>query len=323
MNSVYKERDYIPYVVHRNLIYHKNNLLVAVYLFLKYHEIKYRNVAIFHLNEMIEWCGYKVNSDKGTSKDKFLEALQILQEMDYISCDCNLDSSKIKVTDKIVCNIDDDIVQYYIKQSVRSEEPGIFGIVYSSEIEKILQGSTNARNVDIPKHFLVLAYLRSLIYLRKDNKDDSSSPEAYANYYHIISAQLSITTKALSKSINVLCEDYNIINYTRLYLRLTPDSDKNSKSVDTKSKYITTQTVFVNRYKIAGSVLIEGEDYYSVEMVNKLMQVKNDALSYYSPKDIIKNSKKEDRLSGVECEHKTIETIETVEDYNMFMKNLR
>jgi hypothetical protein len=298
MADLYRKKDFVPYIIHKNLILHNNNLLVVVYLFLKYHEIKFRNIVIFRLDDLIEWCGYKVSRVKGGSREKFITALTILNDLGYISFDSK-SRDKIKGSDKIECSIKEDTLRYYIDKSTKRAESGIYGIIYSGEIEKIINSSDSNR-INIPTQFLVLAYLRSSIYIRKKTSDNSQEsnisvhkfPEAYGNYYFNIARTLSITARSLSRAINILCDEYKIIYYSRAYIK-----------IGTKERYVTSQTVFVNRYIMKNGNIVAGEGYYKPEIELKLQEIVNDIKNFYSQKDIEKNGKKEDNTRDVECRY--------------------
>jgi hypothetical protein len=252
---------------------------------------------VFTLEWLINWCGYKVDLHKGKSKDRFIEALNILKDLGYISFKYDIDN--LKPSDKIECSIKEDTLRYYIDKSTKRAESGIYGIIYSGEIEKIINNSDSNR-INIPTQFLVLAYLRSWIYLRKKTSDNSQEsnisvhkfPEAYGNYYFNIARTLSITARSLSRAINILCDEYKIIYYSRAYIK-----------IGTKERYVTSQTVFVNRYIMKNGNIVAGEGYYKPEIELKLQEIVNDIKNFYSQKDIEKNGKKEDNTRDVECHY--------------------
>ena len=123
---------------------------------------------------------------------------------------------------------------------------------------------------------LVFAYLRMRIFRRRnrlfpeeiniDNKNSHKydiearklrSPDAYDCYYCDIAKELGLSSRTVSKAINVLNE-LGLI-YSESLPRIRYDG-----------KWRTDHTIFCNAYKREGSCLLaSGSDYYLTEVKNK------------------------------------------------------
>lgn len=184
----------------------------------------------FSIDNIVDWCGYKINYRKGKINDRFTGLVEDFSKGDYITFD-GLLSRNNYIEAKL------NIAKFDI--------PSQFAIVYLDEIQKLkdfeqytdVKNKNNKMNVSIL--LLLLSYLRlNMLRRQKDYfGDKSNKPEFCFRLYKDIENDISISSRYISRAIDIL-EELKLIA-TRTIPR-TKDKDGN---------WHTGVTLFANRYK--------------------------------------------------------------------------
>jgi len=165
-------------------------LLVLEYL---YSNANKRNVIKFTIENMIVECGYKVDSHKGKSLEKFKLVLNILQDNDIIFCEKNI--SQFKLKDLIICTL---------KINLDTK----FTILKDSEKDIIL--NQQIQNIDNRKLLYYYCYLKCRMYKRSKDDGDitihGGKAETCFPSFKKINEDIGITDDTISKYNNLLVE---------------------------------------------------------------------------------------------------------------------
>ena len=223
--------------------------------------------AAFSLNYIAQWSGRKPDRHAGGLNDKIKDAIARLESDGYVSIDGRMSNAGV-----CVATLDRDS----ICDRCATDR---FAIVYLDEVRKILEWRPNGRSDacrSCDALLRVFAYLRMSIRRRRNalfpeemNVDDAQdhwldvesrrrrSPDAYNGYYCDIADELGMTSRAVSRAVDVLCE------LGLLYAEPLPRTKVNGR-------WKTTHTIFCNAYKREGRYLLDGgSDYYLREVANK------------------------------------------------------
>lgn len=215
------------------------------------------NAVTFTLNGMAKWLGRKPDRHSGGTNDKLSKSVSYLADKKLISLSGKLgnasESDAILNIDRISDECDKDM----------------FAIIYLDELRKIL--SHDVKSAD--STLLVFAWLRMRIMRRRNklfpeeivhkshkrnvNERRAKNPEAYDCYCYEIAEELGLSTRVVSRAIEVLNE-LNLI-----YSEQLPKTSHNGQ-------WQTNRTIFCNAYKREnGSLLASGKEYYMQEIENK------------------------------------------------------
>lgn len=213
------------------------------------------NIIGFTIPDMVEWCGSKPDRRENGNNGKTLSTLDDLRDGGYLTY----------LTDKsrssyMKCQMNS---AYYYEDCFSNG----YAILYLDEIDKIMSyqkenlkdGSLNNMTI-----LLVFAYFRNKIRRRPNElKPEERShegikkrreriPEAYDSNINDIAFELGISSKTLSKIIDILELELNLIVTDRAYRVKTKDNE-----------FRTLPTIFANAYKRDDRYLLTTGDNYS------------------------------------------------------------
>lgn len=168
-----------------------NNKVTVVLDYLYVNQLKFFNCTKFTLQDMIISCGFKVDTHKGKSVDKFKDVLTTLSNLGFIECDV----SNVKVNDFISAK-----VNFMVNQRTN-----FFKLNFVAK-EKIV--NYKEKGIDNCNLLNVYCYIVSLI--------GGNNKYCYPNYTDI-ERDLNIAPRSISKYINVL-SDMGLIAYSNIGL---------------------------------------------------------------------------------------------------------
>lgn len=242
-----------------------DNKRVGIFSYFRIHS-GLNNVVGFTIPDLVEWCGLKPDKRTNGSNSKFLSLVDDLVSKGYLTYVAEKSKSSF-----MKCRFNAD---YYCKQCSDG-----YAIIYLDEIEKIMNyKKKNDRNRTIINTtlLLVFAYFRNKIFRRPNAlkiEEQSTEmiqnrkerlPEAYNGNLNDISAEIGISSKTLSKAIDILEEELKLIVTDRAY-RIRNENDE----------FRTLPTIFANTYKREDKYfLAAGEEYSRNEIELKAEQMK-------------------------------------------------
>lgn len=224
-------------------------------------------ICRFTIPEIVEWCGNKPEKGVKGINNKFLNVLDALNDKEYL-----IYLNEPSRSSYMKCEFNSN--------TYNEEHQGGFATLYLDEIKKILnykkQNSKDSRltNTTI---LLVFAYLRAKIHRRKNElkpelrneegieKRKQKYPEAYNELLMNIADDIGISEKTLTKAINILEEDLELIVTERAY-----------RIKNNEGEFRTLHTIFANAYKREGkNLLAAGEKYSRNEIKIKADNLRN------------------------------------------------
>lgn len=234
---------------------------IAVFSYLKI-KCGLDDEVLLSVPDMVEWCGNKPDRRINGANDKFLNIVNYLSEIGYMTHLTEPSRSR-----NIKCKLNVD----YIKQECKE---GGFSVLYLDEIKKIMNyKKENSKDGFLTNAtiLLVFAYLRYKINRRpnelmiehrsQEGIDDRrrTFPEAYDSHLKDIADDIGISSRTLSKIVDVLEYDLELIKTDRMYrVKLKDD------------KFKTLPIIFTNAYKREGTSMLNVEkDYSYIESENK------------------------------------------------------
>ena len=221
----------------------------------------------FSINNIVKWTGKQPNRHANGINSKIIQVIECLRDGGYLTLSEELNNSScVEATlnlSKISHECDNDR----------------FAIIYLDELKQIMDyQNPNTKDAFLNNDviLLVFSYLRMKIYRRRnklfleeisvDNQNNHQldidtrrlrSPDAYDCYYYEIAEELGITSRTVSKAVDVLNE------LGLIYSEPLP-------RIKYENKWRTDHTVFCNTYKREGNyLLISGSQYYLTEIENK------------------------------------------------------
>lgn len=244
------------------------------------------NIIGFTVSDTVEWCGSKPDNRRvNGSNDKFLETIDDLNSMGYLTYMTEKNRSSY-----MKCKFNN---QYYFDDCSNG-----YAVLYLDEIDKIMNyQKKNSKDSTITNTtiLLVFSYFRNKIIRRPNElKPEERSPdkikerreripEAYNGNINDIAAEIGISSKTLSKIINILEYDLNLIVTDRAY-----------RVKNENNEFRTLPTIFANAYKREDKyLLIAGEEYSRNEIQLKAEQMKKYFQNYKIDKTKRKNRKGE------------------------------
>ena len=159
-----------------------------------YYNMTMRGVSNISIEYIALFCGYKPDSHKGKINDVIKFILHDLDELGYITCDC--DFTKVKSTTLIRCKLN---IEYSSN----------FSLMYDNVREKIY----SVQGVDKAQLFTYYCYINARMH-RRGAEDSKISGEYEYTYFGFDSVYnyLKITDKALVKYNDILVE-LDLIRY--------------------------------------------------------------------------------------------------------------
>ena len=221
----------------------------------------------FSINNIVKWTGKQPNRHANGINSKIIQVIECLRDGGYLTLSEELNNSSC---------VEATLNLSKISQECDNDR---FAIIYLDELKQIMDyQNTNAKDAFLNNDviLLVFAYLRMKIYRRRnklfleeisvDNQNNHQldidtrrlrSPDAYDCYYYEIAEELGITSRTVSKAVDVLNE------LELIYSEPLP-------RIKYENKWRTDHTVFCNTYKREGNyLLISGSQYYLTEIENK------------------------------------------------------
>ena len=226
---------------------------VSIFSYLKIH-CGLNNVIGFTIPDMVEWCGGKPDRRPNGINGKVLSVLDCLNDGGYLTYLTEKSRSSY-----MKCLF--DTTKYYRQCS------NGYAVVYLDEIEKIMNYEKSNSKDGILNNstiLLVFAFIRNKIYRRPNElkPEERTSdgirrrrerlPEAYSGNIADIANEIGVSAKTLSKIIDILEYDLELIVTDRAY-RVKNDNDE----------YRTLPTIFANAYKREDKYLLDVGDNYS------------------------------------------------------------
>lgn len=250
---------------------------IGVFSYLRIH-CGLNDLIGFTIPDIVEWCGMKPNNREGKTNDKFLNIIDDLVGGGYLT----YLTEKNKNT-YMKCKFD---MEYYYKQCSEG-----YGVIYLDELQKIMDyKNLQGNSIDNAAILLVFAYLRNKICRRPNElkpeertldgikRRSERLPEAIGGNITNIANELGIHKQTLSKIIDVLEGDLNLIVTDRAYRVKNEDGE-----------YRTLPTIFANAYKREDKYLLDtGENYSRTEIELKAQNMRQ----YYQDYKIDKRKRK-------------------------------
>ena len=256
---------------------------VGIFSYLRIH-CGLNNVIGFTIPDAIEWCGGKSDRRVNGANDKVLSTLDTLVNMGYLTYLTEKSRSSY-----IKCEF--NMAHYY------EECSNGYAVIYLDELKKIMSykkenlKDSTFNNTTI---LLVFSYLRNKIRRRPNElspeertsdgikKRKEKFPDAYGSNFLEIANELNISSKTLSKIIDVLEQELGLIVTDRAYRIKNEDNE-----------FRTLPTIFANAYKREDKYLLDtGDNYSRIEIEQKAENMKQHYQGYRIDKKKRKNKKK-------------------------------
>lgn len=246
-----------------------DNKRIGVLSYLRVHS-GLNDMVGFTISDMVEWCGMKSNKRDGKTNDKFLGIIDDLCSKGYLTYITEQSKSSY-----MKCKVD---TEYYYNQCSDG-----YAIVYLDELEKIMSyKNLQGNSVNNTTLLLVFAYLRNKIRRRPNElkpeertiegirQRQERIPDAFDSNISDIAKELGIHKQTLSKVIDILEQELELIVTDRAYRVKTNDS-----------AFRTLPTIFANAYKREDKYLLAyGEDYSRTEIELKAENMKQHYQDY-------------------------------------------
>lgn len=228
------------------------------------------DVIGFTVPDMVEWCNMKPNNREGKTNDKFLSLINDLESRGYLTYLTEQSKSSY-----IKCKLDSEY--YYDKCSEG------YAVIYLDEFEKIMKHKNfQGNSINNATLLLVFAYLRNKIRRRPNElKPEERTldgikqrkerlPDAFDSNISDIAKELGIHKQTLSKVIDILELELELIVTDRAYRVKTEDSE-----------FRTLPTIFANAYKREDKyLLVSGEEYSRTEIELKAQHMRRHYQDY-------------------------------------------
>ena len=222
------------------------------------------DVVGFTVPDMVEWCNMKPNNREGKTNDKFLSIINDLESRGYLTYLTEQSKSSY-----IKCKLD---MEYYYDECSEG-----YAAIYLDEIEKIMKyKNLQGNSINNATLLLVFAYLKNKIRRRPNElKPEERTlegikqrkerlPDAFDSNIIDIAKELGIHKQTLSKVIDILELELELIVTDRAYRIKTEDSE-----------FRTLPTIFANAYKREDKyLLVSGEEYSRTEIELKAQNMK-------------------------------------------------
>ena len=230
------------------------------------------NIVNFTIPDIVEWCGGKPDRRVNGTNDKLLSALDSFSNRGYLTYLTEKSRSSY-----MKCEF--DLTHYY------EECSNGYAAIYLDELEKIMNyqkenlkdGTLNNTTI-----LLVFAYLRHKIRRRPNElmpeertadgikKRKERLPDAYDSNINDIANELGVSSKTVSKIIDILECELKLIVTDRAY-RVKNENDE----------FRTLPTIFANAYKREDRYLLDvGENYSRTEIERKAENMKQHYQGY-------------------------------------------
>ena len=252
---------------------------VGIFSYLRMH-CGLNNLIGFTVPDIVEWYGGKPDRRANGVNDKTLSLLDSFNNRGYLTY--LLEKSR---SSYMKCKFNMD---YYYEMCSNG-----YAVIYLDELEKIInykKENLKDNTLNNTTILLVFAYLRNKIRRRPNEllPEERTSdgikrrkerlPDAYGNNIINIANELNISSKTLSKIIDILEQELGLIVTDRAYRIKTEDNE-----------FRTLPTIFANAYKREDKcLLLTGKDYGRTEIELKAKNMKQ----YYQDYRIDKRKRK-------------------------------
>lgn len=236
---------------------------VGVFSYIRVH-CGLNDIIGFTITDMVQWCNMKPDIHKGKTNDKFIDVIDDLCDMDYLTYLTESNRSSY-----MKCKFN---TEYYYDDCSKG-----YAIIYLDELEKImtyknLQGNSISNTLML----LVFSYFRYKIRRRPNElKPEERTleniklrqyrlPDAFDSNITTIANDIGIHKQTLSKIIDVLEYELKLIVTDRPYRIKNEDGE-----------FRTLPTIFANAYKREDKYLLATGDNYSrteIELKAKSMK---------------------------------------------------
>lgn len=228
------------------------------------------DIVGFTIPDMIEWCGMKPNKREGKTNDKFLSIINDLNNKGYLTYLTEQSKSAY-----MKCKFD---MEYYYDKCSNG-----YAVVYLDELQKIMDyKNLQGNSVNNTTLLLVFSYLRNKIRRRPNElkpeertiegiqQRKARLPDAFDGGITDIAKELGIHKQTLSKVIDILEQELELIVTDRAYRVKTEDNE-----------FRTLPTIFANAYKREDKYLLaSGEEYSRTEIELKAQNMKQHYQDY-------------------------------------------
>lgn len=224
---------------------------VGIFSYLRIH-CGLNDLIGFTIPDIVIWCGMKPNNREGKTNDKFLSIIDEFNSRGYLTYLTNKDKNTY-----MKCKLD---MEYYYSQCSDG-----YAIVYLDELQKIMDyKNLQGNSIDNTIMLLVFAYFRNKIFRRPNElKPEERTadgirqrrirlPEAASSNITTIANELGVHKQTLTKAIDILENELNLIVTDRAYRVKNEDGE-----------FRTLPTLFANAYKREDKYLLKTEEDYS------------------------------------------------------------
>lgn len=252
---------------------------VAVFSYIRVH-CGLNNMIGLTVPDIVEWCGGKSNRRANGTNEKTLVVLDSLNDGGYLTLLTEKSKSSYM---KYEFN-----TKHYYEQCSNG-----YSVIYLDELDRIMsykKENSNDNFLNNTTILLVFAFLRNKIRRRPNELSPEERtvdgiisrrqriPDAYNSNISDIADEIGISSKTLSKIINILEYDLELIVTDRPY-RVKNENDE----------FRTLPTIFANAYKREDKYLLDvGDDYSRNEIEQKAEIMKK----YYQDYRIDKRKRK-------------------------------
>ena len=238
---------------------------VGIFSYLRIHRA-INNVINFTIPDIVEWCGGKPDRRINGSNDKFLSTLDAFSDKGYLTYLTERSRSLY-----MKCKFD---TAFYGDECSNG-----YACIYLDEIDAIMSYQKKNTKDSTINNFIILlvfAYFRYKIVRRpnelkpeerfsekiKDRKE--KLPDAYNGNISDMADEIGISSKTLSKVIDILEYDLHLIVTDTAYRIKNEDGE-----------FRTLPTIFANAYKREDKyLLVTGEEYSRIEIELKAEKIK-------------------------------------------------
>lgn len=259
---------------------------VGIFSYLRIH-CGLNNIIGFTVPDIVEWYGGKSDRRVNGTNDKILSILDVFIDKGYLTYLTEKSRSLY-----MKCKFDSN----YCYEACSNG----YAVIYLDELEKIMnykKENSKDNTLNNTTILLVFAYLRNRIRRRPNElkpeertsngikKRKERLPDAYGSNIIDIANELNISSKTLSKVIDILEDELKLIVTDRAY-----------RIKNEKGEFRTLPTIFANAYKREDKYLLDtGEEYGRSEIELKAEHIKRYYQDYKIDKRKRKNKKNERR----------------------------
>ena len=244
---------------------------VGIFSYLRVH-CGLNNVIGFTVSDMVEWCGGKSDRRINGTNDKTLSTLDILSSRGYLKYLTEKGRSSYMKCEFNIGNYFDACSNGY-------------AVIYLDELEKIMnyqKENLKDNTLNNTTILLVFAYLRNKIRRRPNElmpeertsdgimKRKEKLPDAYGSNIIDIANEINVSSKTVSKIIDILEYELELIVTDRAY-----------RIKNENNEFRTLPTIFANAYKREDKYLLAtGGEYSRTEIRLKAENMKQHYQDY-------------------------------------------